>query len=184
MNFLSSKFEMNKLIKNQKSEIEQLQIEKERCLNENADLRETVKILQEENMGYQGKYIHTGLECSFCYTTLQENFAFCPKCGKKINKAKKEESVKDNPDVFRIEEDGSYVLINQYNGFNNKKVLIPSSINGKKVIGIWNNVFEKCSEIEEVVFEEGCQYIGKNAFANCTSLKKSSCPKVCWRSEM
>lgn len=177
MNIFSSKIEINKLIKSQQSEIEQLQMECRESIKDNSDLKEKIAKLQEENKEYYGKYVDTGLECDFCYFTIQVGFAFCPKCGKKINKIQKAEVKKENANVFQVEKDGEYVLINQYNGFLNKKVVIPSNIDGKRVIGIWNGVFEKCTDIEEVVFEEGCQYIGKNAFANCTNLKKVTLPK-------
>lgn len=177
MNIFSSKIEMNKLIKSQQSEIEQLQMECRESIKDNSGLKERIAKLQEENKEYYGKYVNTGLECDFCYSTIQVDFAFCPKCGKKINKIQKAEVKKENANVFQVEKDGEYVLINQYNGFSNKKVVIPSNIDGKRVIGIWNGVFEKCTDIEEVAFEEGCQYIGKNAFANCTNLKKVKLPK-------
>lgn len=177
MSIFSDKSDMNKLIKNQQSKIEYLQ---SKCIvyqNDNSDLKKEIAKLQEEHEKYFGKYGDTGLECDFCYATLQVGFIFCPKCGKKINKTQKAEVKKENANVFQVEKDGEYVLINQYNGFSNKKVVIPSNIDGKRVIGIWNRVFEKCADIEEVVFEEGCQYIGKNAFANCTNLKKVRLPK-------
>lgn len=177
MNIFSSKTEMNRLIRNQQSEIEQLQTKCSGYLKDIADLKDDVAKLQKENKEYVEKYIHTGSECDFCYTTIQRDSIFCPKCGKKINKNRDVKTLKKNDNIFRIEEDGNYALINQYNGFSNKKVVIPSSINGKKVIGIWNGVFEKCTDIEEVFFEEGCQYIGKNAFANCKNLKTVRLPK-------
>ena len=177
MNIFSSKIEMNRLIKQQQSEINQLQIERSGYLKDIADLKEEITKAQKENKEYYGKYVHTGLECDFCYATIQKDFTFCPKCGKKINKIKSVEDIKKDDSVFQIEEDGNYVLINQYNGFTNKKVVIPSSINGKRVIGIWNGVFEKCTDIEEVFFEEGCQYIGKNVLTNGTNLKKVRLPK-------
>ena len=62
-------------------------------------------------------------------------------------------------------------------GFAGKKIVIPSKINGQTVIGIWNNVFEKCTNLEDVVFQEGCKYIGKNVFTNCSNLQKVTLPK-------
>jgi hypothetical protein len=62
-------------------------------------------------------------------------------------------------------------------GFAGKKIVILSKINGQTVIGIWNNVFEKCTNLEDVVFQEGCKYIGKNVFTNCSNLQKVTLPK-------
>ena len=172
-----SKIELNKKIKEQEGQINRLEIEKEAHLKEMAELKEQVAKVTKENREYENKYVHTNLECEFCYTTLQTNFEYCPKCGKKIAKTKATEVAKTNTSIFRTEVDGNYLLINQYNGFGDKKIVIPSSINGKPVIGIWNGVFENCVELEEVIFEEGCKYIGKRVCANCTKLKKVRLPK-------
>lgn len=48
------------------------------------------------------------------------------------------------------------MLITQYTGFDDKKIVIPSSIDGIPIIGIWNSAFEKCVMLEEVYLEEGC----------------------------
>lgn len=180
MNIFSSKTEMNRVIKQQSAEIERLRAEKSSCLKEVDKLKAEIAEITKENRAYDEKYVHTNLECEFCYTTLQNEFDFCPKCGKKIKQAKAVDNVdngKNNESLFGVEADGDYTLIIQYNGFDNKKVVIPSEINGRKVIGVWNGVFEKCSEIEEVFFEEGCRYIGKNAFNQCSNLKRIRLPK-------
>lgn len=177
MNIFSSRIELSKMIKQKQEEIERLQAEKEEYIQEIAGLKDENSRIIKENKSYYEKYIHTNLECDFCYTMIQKDFAYCPKCGKKINRMETAEIRIVDSNLFGVEDDGNYVLINQYNGFDNKKVVIPSNINGKKVIGIWNGVFEKCTAIEEVFFEEGCQYIGKSAFSNCTNLKKVKLPK-------
>lgn len=38
-------------------------------------------------------------------------------------------------------------------------------------------MFEKCVNLEEVIFEEGCKYIGKSVFKGCSRLKKVRLPK-------
>lgn len=180
MNIFSSKTEMNRVIKQQSAEIERLRTEKSSCLQEVDKLKTEIAKITKENMIYDEKYVHTNVECDFCYTTLQNEFVFCPKCGKKVKKAKAVDNVdngKNNESLFGVEVDGDYMLIIQYNGFDDKKVVIPSEINGRKVIGVWDSVFEKCLEIEEVFFEEGCQYIGKNAFDQCSNLKRIKLPK-------
>ena len=177
LGIFSSKIELNKKIKEQEDKITQLEAEKDTNVKEIAELKEQIAKLTKENRAYENKYVHTNLDCEFCYTTLQAEFEYCPKCGKKIVKAKATETVRTSTNIFQTEVDGDYLLINQYNGFGDKKLVIPSSINGKTVIGIWNGVFENCAELEEVIFEEGCKYIGKRVFANCTKLKKVRLPK-------
>lgn len=176
LDFFSKKLELNRKIKAQEIEIQQLKDEKNIELNNITELKEQTNQLLKQNKEYENKYVHTGLECEFCYTTLQQEFVYCPKCGKKIVR-KKSNRIENKNNIFRTEVDGDCLLITQYNGFNDKKIIIPSSINGKAIIGIWNDVFESCKELEEVVFEEGCRYIGKNAFARCRNLKKVKLPK-------
>lgn len=177
MSFFTNRIELNNKLKFQDNEIQKLRIESDRQLEEIADLKKQVIEITSENRKYEEKYLHTGLECEFCYATIQEEFAFCPKCGKKIEKSQETEKRAVVSSAFQTENDRDGLLINQYNGFSDKKVVIPSSINGKPVIGIWNGVFENCTELQEVVFEEGCKYIGEDAFYNCSNLKKVRLPK-------
>lgn len=177
MGIFSSKIELNNKLKEQEQEINRLKLEKNEQYGKIVKLNQKLSEIASQNAEYENKYVKTGLECDFCYTTLQKDFLFCPKCGKKI--IKHTEVVL--PDViankFTVENDMGYSLITQYNGFNDKRIIIPSEVNGKKVIGIWNGVFEKCSDLEEVFFAEGCQYIGKDVFAQCKKLKKVHLPK-------
>lgn len=177
MGFFSSKMKLNKMIKEQESKIIQLEEARKNQVKEIANLQEKIVQYKKENRGYKNKYVHTNLECEFCYTTLQKEFDYCPRCGKKITKTKLIDSHNINKNIFSTEEDRDGVLINQYNGFSDKKIVIPSHINGKPVIGIWNSVFEKCVDLEEVLFEEGCKYIGKSVFEGCSRLKKVRLPK-------
>ena len=71
-----------------------------------------------------------------------------------------------------------------YVGFKDKRIVIASAVRGKQVIGIWNNAFEKCNYLEEVIFEESCRYIGKVAFAECRNLKRVKLPESLCEIEM
>lgn len=177
MGFFSTKIKLNEIINEQENKITQLEKEKKTQLEVIKNLKEEITKYKKENSEYESRYVNTDLECEFCYTTLQKEFAYCPKCGKKIIRPKFNDTVNVNKNIFSTEEDGKYLLINQYNGFNDKKIVIPSHINGKPVIGIWNSVFEKCVNLEEVIFEEGCKYIGKSVFKGCSRLKKVRLPK-------
>ena len=58
-------------------------------------------------------------------------------------------------------------------------VVIPSSINGNiKVVGISPRAFYKCRYITSVTLPKSIEFIGKNAFAWCTALKRISMPSV------
>ena len=178
MGFFSSRIELNNTIKKLEAEIEALKADVANKSGQIAELNKKNTSLSQKNTEYEKKYINTNLECDFCYTTIQKDFAFCPKCGRKIEKAiPTTVQSTSSSSIFKTEQDLDSLLINQYNGFNDKKIVIPSSINDKPIIGIWNSVFEKCVDIEEVIFEEGCKYIGKNAFCGCQNLKKIRLPK-------
>lgn len=178
MGFFSSKIELNNTTKTLEAEIEKLKAEITDKSEKITELSKKVSVLSKKNSEYEKKYINTGAECDFCYTTVQKDFAFCPKCGKKIEKDFSTVAQNNSStSIFQTEQDLDSLLINQYNGFNDKKIVIPSSINGAPIIGIWNGVFEKCVDIEEVFFEEGCRYIGENAFWGCKNLKKVHLPK-------
>lgn len=178
MGFFSSRIELNNTIKSLESEVEKLKSETTIKSEQITELNKKNTSLSQKNKEYEKKYINTNLECDFCYTTIQKDFSYCPKCGKKIEKTFPESAQRNtSTSIFQTEQDLDSLLINQYNGFNDKRIVIPSSINGKPIIGIWNSVFEKCVDIEEVIFEEGCKYIGKNAFCGCQNLKKIRLPK-------
>ena len=177
MGIFNSRIELKDKLEEQKNELARLESEKDTYLREIAELNGKITKLIKENRGYEERYVNTDLNCEFCYTTLQEEFQYCPKCGKKIIKTKESGDAVTDVNIFQTEEDGDYLLINQYNGFHDKKIVIPSHIDGRPVIGIWNSVFENCTDLEELIIEDGCKYIGENAFANCNRLKKVRLPK-------
>ncbi len=177
MNIFSSKMELGKRISEQEKQMDDLKISITILENKVREYRENTVKLEKKINEYEKKYIETGIECDFCYTTLQDGFLHCPKCGRKIKREMRIRNEANSIDLFVAEDDVGGVLITQYNGFREKKVTVPGQIYGKKVIGIWNNVFEKCVDLEEVYFEEGCEYIGKSVFSNCSNLKTVRLPK-------
>ena len=180
MGFFSSRIELDQKIKSQEQEIKNLlsecsyhKSEIERLQSECGNLKERIK-------DYEQKYVNTQCECDFCYTTLQANYLYCPKCGKKVKKESNDEIYIRSyryKSPFQVENDLGGVLITGYTGFNDKKITIPSAIDGKPVIGVWNEVFKNCTELQEVYFEEGCRYICNSVFEDCKSLQKVRLPK-------
>lgn len=177
MGFFSSRIELNNMIKTLESEVEALKAGIANKSGQIAELNKKNTSLSQKNAEYERKYIKTNLECDFCYTTLQEGFVFCPKCGKKIE-AKYSVPKATNTNYFITESDNDGCVITRYNGFDDKLIIIPSQINGRKVIGITDEVFSKCRNIEEVVFENGCEYIGNKVFDNCGHLERVRLPKT------
>ena len=74
---------------------------------------------------------------------------------------------------YEIKEDG--VEITKYNG-NGGDVVIPSKIDGKKVIGIGYRAFLDCSSLTSVMIPDSVSSIGISAFYGCSSLTSVSIP--------
>lgn len=83
----------------------------------------------------------------------------------------------EKPSRFKQYEDytyeivGDYAIIRQYNG-KDKKVVIPSEIDGYRVKEIWKFAFSGNKIIEEVTISHTVTDIRQDAFSNCTNLKK------------
>lgn len=67
------------------------------------------------------------------------------------------------------------VVLTKYNG-KDKKVVVPSEIDGKAVVKI-KCTFYNNQSIEEVILPEGITIIGEQAFCGCTNLKSVILPK-------
>ena len=96
--------------------------------------------------------------------------------------AEAEENLGDSSPVFgyadildyQFKESGDITIVT-YNG-NDKRVEIPSTIDGKTVIGIDEFVFWEHYELEEVVLPDTLQYIGMHAFS-MTSISEIDIPE-------
>lgn len=75
--------------------------------------------------------------------------------------------------IEEIEEDG--VEITKYNG-NDNDVVIPSEIDGKKVIRIASRAFRGCYSLESLTIPDSVRSIGEMAFLACDSLKSVAIP--------
>ena len=77
-------------------------------------------------------------------------------------------------------EDYNTVFITGYAG-NDKTLVIPSEINGKKVASISSYAFENGESLESVIIPSGIEYIDARAFISCHSLKSVTIPDtVTW----
>ncbi|MGF7108529.1 leucine-rich repeat protein [Treponema pedis] len=69
--------------------------------------------------------------------------------------------------------------LKKYNGEKPKgKLVIPRNIYGKDIENIGENAFKDCTDLTEVVIEEGIKTIGKNAFSGCKELLKITIPNT------
>ena len=73
--------------------------------------------------------------------------------------------------------DDERVRITSYEG-SDAEIELPSEIDGKKVVGITSNAFNKCTTLTSVIIPEGIESIGKGAFMNCTNLKNVKIPNT------
>ena len=73
--------------------------------------------------------------------------------------------------------DDETVQITSYKG-SDAEIELPSEINGKKVVGITTNAFNKCTTLTSVIIPEGIKSIGKGAFMSCTNLTNVTIPNT------
>ncbi|MDD6400798.1 MAG: hypothetical protein PUG10_04215 [Lachnospiraceae bacterium] len=156
MGIIKGQIELRSQISAQKKRIEILEQDNETYFKQNTAFKNELTENKQKIMEYVSRYEQTGLECEFCYGTLQVEFQYCPKCGKRVERKSFGELNKGNvprkpEDLFQYEDDRDCILITKYNGFADKRIIIPSTINGKRVIGIWNGVFARCKDLEEVI---------------------------------
>ena len=85
MNIFTQKAKSIKEIKSQKEKIQELK-ENKSLKDDVSDLKDSNTEMNKEKKRYKRKYINTHIECDRCYTTLQEDFIYCPQCGKKVEK--------------------------------------------------------------------------------------------------
>lgn len=82
--------------------------------------------------------------------------------------------------VFQYEknEDGTVNITGLTDkGKTDAKVTIPSQLDGAKVIAVTGEAFRDCSNLKEVVFEEGIESISENTFFNCVNLETITFPQ-------
>lgn len=78
---------------------------------------------------------------------------------------------------YRSADTGSGIELYQYDGETMPEVLnIPSSVDGKTVLGLGYNFISMSSNVKQVVLPNTLKYIGTNAFYGCSSLEKINIP--------
>lgn len=85
----------------------------------------------------------------------------------------------DDSLIYQYEYDaasqGYFVRINPAS-LNKRKITIPSTHEGKPVIGVAKDGFAHMSNLKSVEIPEGIKYIEENAFKECTKLKEITIP--------
>lgn len=78
-------------------------------------------------------------------------------------------------DGFRYVEFGEGIIVTSYTG-SEEEVVIPDSIEGKKVIGIGDYAFRGCSGLTSINIPSGVTSIGDSAFSGCSGLTSINIP--------
>ncbi len=68
------------------------------------------------------------------------------------------------------------IEIKKFVGFDQLNTVIPSEINGKRVVGIGANAFRQCKGIKRLIIPEGIEYISEGTFAECSNLMQVTLP--------
>ena len=67
-------------------------------------------------------------------------------------------------------------VISGVDSFNDEEIIIPSTVNGCKVIAIAGNAFEDCATLKRIVIPDTVEEIGKYAFHRCVLLEEIVIP--------
>ena len=70
-----------------------------------------------------------------------------------------------------------YAIIYEYSGEAKGEIVLPEYVDGLKVLGVYGDLFEGCTELESAVFPDSYYNITGNVFGGCTSLKKVHLPE-------
>lgn len=68
------------------------------------------------------------------------------------------------------------VVIAKFRGFDEADLVIPNTIDGKKVVGIGEGAYLNCKAMKTLLISDGIEFIEDGAFANCENLSKVTFP--------
>lgn len=77
---------------------------------------------------------------------------------------------------YELEEREQGVVISKFRGFEVEDVVVPNTIDDKRIIGIGEEAYKDCKKMKTLVISEGIEFIEKGAFANCENLTKAVLP--------
>ena len=81
-------------------------------------------------------------------------------------------------EVQPYSKDASKILIMKFKGFDEKELVVPSSIDGKSVIGVGKEAYKDCKTVEKLIIAEGIEFIENASFAGCINLKEIILPST------
>lgn len=143
------------------------------------------------NYGLQERFVYEGLDCWI-------DFCISPGTAAMVSKAEQQSG--SNNSEAKIQEEIKHKLVNntpingdasdyevtvlstgkleikKFIGFDEKTIIVPNVIDGRKVIGIGVDAYRSCVGVERVNISEGIQYISEGAFSGCKKLKSIKLP--------
>ncbi len=84
--------------------------------------------------------------------------------------------VQGNVDDYEVVKRPDGYYITRFNGFEEEEMTIPSMIDGKKIKGIAENVFEGCIIVKKIHISEGIEVIENGVFSECKALENVTLP--------
>ena len=106
--------------------------------------------------------------------TLAAGMAVSPAETTTVRAEEEQEKVTEDGFVY-MDDDYRGIEITGYTG-NAAEVVIPESIDGKKVYGIYSESFSGCKNITSIRIPDSVTQIGQHAFQNCSSLTSIDIP--------
>jgi hypothetical protein len=80
-------------------------------------------------------------------------------------------TVQGNVSEYEISDlENGNIEIKKFVGFDQAEMVIPTEINGKKVVRIGRDAFKQCNGIKHLIVPEGIENISAGAFAGCKEL--------------
>ena len=88
------------------------------------------------------------------------------------------EIVTGDPEDYDVLERDNCFIISKYRGIEEKQTVVPNMINKKRITGIGEDAYRKCTDIESLEISHGIEFIEDGAFAGCTKLEKIIFPRT------
>lgn len=80
--------------------------------------------------------------------------------------------------LYEYEETQKGIRILRYIDFDEPIVVIPGTVEGKRVFAVGNYAFKGCVGIEKIIISDGIEALGNGVFLNCRELKEVVLPKT------
>lgn len=82
----------------------------------------------------------------------------------------------ESDSLYEYEETSRGIKILKFIDFDDPVIVIPNTIEGKRVIAIGNHAFKGCVGIEKIIISDGIEMLGNGVFLNCRGLKEAVLP--------